>query len=258
MLTKKYMIQKFDSDHVEKLQDEVVSEGTVQINLNDTELATLLCSPYDIRELGTGFLFTEGFIDSIDELIDVEEKGLSLYFSIDPEKFAKETRVQRYITSGCGRGVAFALARKSLKLKDRVTSRGFKISAEQTFKLMADFQKGSEIFKTTGGVHSASICSPSERLLFSEDIGRHNAVDRVIGAALLKRIPFEDKLLLSSGRVSSEIARKVAFAEIPILISRSAPTDTALNIADELGLTVIGFARGRKMNVYTHAERITT
>ncbi|MFH1829189.1 MAG: formate dehydrogenase accessory sulfurtransferase FdhD [Pseudomonadota bacterium] len=256
MLTKKYPIVRITSDNIEKLEDEVVAEGAVQINLNDTELATLLCSPYEERELGTGFLFTEGFIDSADDILGFEQKGQSLYFTIDPERFSKETSVQRYITSGCGRGASFELARKSLKLKNKEKGKSLKVSAEQIFKLMSNFQKRSEVFKSTGGVHSAAICSVSELLFFSEDIGRHNAVDRVIGSLILKRIPLHDKLLLSSGRISSEIARKVAFADIPIFVSRSAPTDMALKIAAELGLTVAGFARGSRMNVYTHGDRI--
>lgn len=255
-LTKKCDVLRIDGDESREVRDDVVTESAVQINLNGTELATLLACGYEERELGVGFLRTEGFIDAADEIVDFRREGTSLYFTISEERFDRESKVQKYITSGCGRGVSFALVRKSLKLQSAAAVKEPIVSADGIFALVRDFQGRSETFRSTGGVHSAAICTCDEILLFSEDIGRHNAVDRVIGHALLDGIPTGDKLLLSSGRVSSEIARKVAFAELPILVSRSAPTARALDIAQELGLTVIGFARGRRMNVYTHGQRV--
>jgi FdhD protein len=256
MLTKKYPILRINDQDREELEDDVVLESAVQINLNGTELATILACPCDEKDLGVGFLVTEGFIEGPSELRGFEQKGSSLYFTVDEEKFKKEQVIQKYITSGCGRGTSFALARKSLKSKKIKSSIAPLATADQISDLMSRFQRESETYMKTGGVHSASLCTPTEGLIFSEDIGRHNAVDRVIGRALLEGVALGDKLLVSSGRVSSEIARKVAFAEIPVLVSRSAPTDRALWIADELGLTVVGFARGRRMNVYTHKERV--
>jgi len=241
-----------------ELQDDVVTESAVQINLNDTELVTLLSCAYEEKELGVGFLRTEGFIDGADDIAGFEQKDSSLYFTIPQEKFDKESRIQKYITSGCGRGVSFAIAKKSLERKGEETVMAPIVSAEEISDLMREFQSRSELFKSTGGVHSAALCTAKEVLFFSEDIGRHNAVDRVIGKALLAGVSTDDKVLLSSGRISSEIARKVAFADIPLLVSRSAPTTRALRIAQELGLTVVGFARGRRMNIYIRRERIRT
>jgi FdhD protein len=255
-LTKKCDVLRVDGDDSREVKDDVVTESAVQINLNDTELVTMLSCAYDEKELGVGFLRTEGFIDGMDDIVDFEQKGSSLYFTIPREKFDKESRVQKYITSGCGRGVSFAIAKKSLKLKDDDSGKAPIVSAEQISDLMREFQGRSETFKNTGGVHSAALCTAEEVLFFSEDIGRHNAVDRVIGKALLEGVATGDKVLLSSGRISSEIARKVAFADVPVLVSRSAPTTRALKIAQELGLTVVGFARGRRMNIYMRRERV--
>jgi len=254
MLTKSINIIRVDEGLAERQDDILVTEVSVQINLNGTEIAMILASPYKEKELGVGFLYTEGFINNVSEIRDFKQDGMSLYFSIDQERFDKENKIQKFITSGCGRGSSFAIIRKSLLGKKREIIP--LISSRQIFELMRVFQKRSELFQKTGGVHSAALCNTSECLFFAEDIGRHNAVDRVIGEALLNNISLNDKVLLTSGRVSSEIARKVAQSEIPVLVSRSAPTDRALTFAQELQLTIVGFARVNKFNIYTHEERI--
>lgn len=258
MITEKCRVLRVDGGESSELDDEIVTESAVQINLNDTELVTLLSCAYDEKELGVGFLRTEGFIDGKEDIVDFKQDGSSLYFTIPQEKFDKESRVQKYITSGCGRGVSFAIAKKSLKLKEGDGGKSPIVSTNAISDLMREFQNRSETFKSTGGVHSAALCTAEEVLYFSEDIGRHNAVDRVIGRALLEGVDTSDKVLLSSGRISSEIARKVIFADVPVLVSRSAPTTRALKIAQELGLTVVGFARGRRMNIYTRRDRVGT
>ncbi|MFU8796917.1 MAG: formate dehydrogenase accessory sulfurtransferase FdhD, partial [Dehalococcoidia bacterium] len=114
----------------------------------------------------------------------------------------------------------------------------------------------SEIFRTTGGVHSAALCDARDILLFSEDIGRHNAVDKIFGRCLLDDISTDDRIVVTSGRISSEILLKVARRNIPIIISKSAPTNLGLKLAGDLGVTLIGFVRGKRMNVYTHDWRV--
>jgi FdhD protein len=121
---------------------------------------------------------------------------------------------------------------------------------------MAEFRRRSELHRQTGGVHAAALADRNGLLVFREDIGRHNAVDKVIGAYLLAGNCFEDKLLLSSGRLSSEILHKAAACSVPILVSRSAPTDRCVALARERSITLIGFARGRRMNIYSRGERI--
>jgi FdhD protein len=124
--------------------------------------------------------------------------------------------------------------------------------------LMKAFQHRSLIFRTTGGVHSAALCNNREIMLFSEDIGRHNAIDKIFGQCFEKGIHVDDYIVLTSGRVSSEIIIKIARRKVPILISKSAPTSSGVKLADELGITLVGFVRGSRMNVYTHNWRITT
>jgi FdhD protein len=121
---------------------------------------------------------------------------------------------------------------------------------------MEEFRKRSEIHRQTGGVHAAALADHTGVLVFREDIGRHNAVDKVIGAYLVKENSFKDRILLTSGRLSSEILQKVQRCRLPIVVSRSAPTDRSVALARERNITLIGFARGRRMNIYSGEERI--
>ena len=118
-------------------------------------------------------------------------------------------------------------------------------------------QEKAELFRITGGIHSAALCTPEGVVYFCEDIGRHNAVDKIIGLCLKNSVTIEDKILVTSGRISSEILVKTAKLGIPILISRAAPTTLSIELADKLGITLIGFVRGRRFNVYCHTDRVT-
>ena len=129
-------------------------------------------------------------------------------------------------------------------------------SLQDIRSLYRDFQKRSEGYRATGGVHSAALADAHRTIVFAEDIGRHNAVDKVIGYALLEDISFSGKVMLASGRLSSEIVSKCARCSIPVIISRAAPTSLSVHIAEASGLTLIGFARGDRMNIYTGRERV--
>ena len=124
--------------------------------------------------------------------------------------------------------------------------------------LVRDVQKCSTLYATTGGVHNAALCNKDEVLFFNEDIGRHNAVDKVIGRCINKNIPIDDKIVVTSGRISSAVLQKIVRASIPILISRSAPTSEAIRLSKVFGVTLIGFARGKRFNVYSNSHRIVT
>jgi FdhD protein len=131
-----------------------------------------------------------------------------------------------------------------------------RVSSEEIQALLKKFRSISELFMQTGGVHSAALADQERIHLFAEDIGRHNAVDKIIGKAFLAGIPVADKILLSSGRISGEIMTKVIRNRIPIMISRTAPTCMSITYAEDHGITLIGFARGNRMNIYTHPQRV--
>jgi len=168
---------------------------------------------------------------------------------------ANEPLFKRIVTSGGGTRAAFYSA-ADITNKARVESQ-IKISTGEVFALAKEFQRRSQVYRATGGVHSAALCDTKGILTFAEDIGRHNAIDKIFGECLLKDIPTDERVVITSGRVSSEILLKIAKRSIPVLISLAAPTDIAVDLAASLGVTLIGFVRGRKMNVYTEGWRCT-
>ncbi len=135
---------------------------------------------------------------------------------------------------------------------------GLKVTASDVRNLAEELEGRSQLFRKTGGVHSAALAVDGKILLFHEDVGRHNTLDKIMGQCFLEEIPLEDKLIVFSGRISSEVLLKTAKMGISVIISRSAPTDLALDLAEDLGITVVGFARGKQFNVYTHPERVVT
>jgi len=154
------------------------------------------------------------------------------------------------IASGGRRGSAF-FSSEEVKTKPQI-----KILASQVFFLMGGFIERSKVFKATGGVHGAALCEADNLLIFSEDIGRHNAIDKIFGECILKDITTDNRIIITSGRISSEILLKVARGNIPILISKAAPTNLGVRLADELGITLIGFVRERRMNIYANSWRV--
>jgi len=255
----KFPILKFTEGGSSSIEDEVVKESPLTIILNNQELATLLCSPTNLRYLAIGFLFSEGLLKGKDEIKKIavdDRRGVVWVETVGGEELAREALFKRFITSGCGRGASFYSVtdvQGQVKVESRV-----EISTLEVLALVNEFQQRSRIYRATGGVHSAALCDVKNILMFSEDIGRHNAIDKIFGECILNDIATEDHIIITSGRVSSEILLKVARRNVPIIISKSAPTNLGLRLAADLGVTVVGFVRGRRMNVYTHAGRIAT
>jgi len=254
---KKFTIQRVTEQGKSEIEDVVVREFPLTIILNNQELVTLLCTPKDLKNLAIGFLSSEGLIENKSEIRKIvldNRRGVVRVETEGDKGVATEPLFKRIITSGCGRGAAFYSAADATN-QARVESR-MKISTGEVFALAKEFQHRSQVYRATGGVHSAALCDTKGILTFAEDIGRHNAIDKIFGECMLKDIPTDDRIIITSGRVSSEILLKIAKRSIPVLISKSAPTDIAVDLAAGLGVTFIGFVRGRKMNVYTEGWRV--
>jgi len=241
----------------ERAEDVIVREFPLTVMLNDTELVTLLCSPADFKYLALGFLVSEGLLKSKQDVKRVtvdERKGVVRVETAADLSAEGEAVFKRLITPGCGRGASFYSAADTglEKVESKLT-----VTAAQVFELMKQFQHRSLVFRTTGGVHSAALCDNTNILVFNEDIGRHNAIDKIFGQCLDRGLPVDERIILTSGRISSEIVVKVARRKVPVLVSKSAPTTVGVKLADELGITLVGFVRGARMNVYAHDERVT-
>ncbi|CCQ96206.1 Protein FdhD homolog [[Clostridium] ultunense Esp] len=250
---KKVDILRIKGEEFKGEEDVVILEYPFTIFVNDEEIITLLCSPNSLKELMVGFLFSEEFISSLSDIDRIrldEDKGIGYIYLKNINQFNEKLRGKRTITSGCGKGTLFYNVLDSFKSK-RIKE-PLSIEVENIKRLISKFNKKSELFLNTGGVHSCALCSANDIILFEEDIGRHNALDKIFGKALLEGIDTKDKIILTSGRISSEILIKSAKRQVPVIVSRSAPTSLSIELAEELGITLIGFARGQKMNIYTN------
>jgi len=254
----RFPILRLTKEGRSNIEDVFARELPVTIILNDQELVTMLCSPMNLEYLAVGFLSSEGLLEGKDEIKKIlvdDERGVVRVETVEKKEFAQDILFKRIISSGGGRGASFynAADAASQKVESQI-----EISTDEVFALVNEFQHRSEVYLATGGVHSAALCDRKSILFFSEDIGRHNAIDRIFGKCLLEDIPTDDRLIITSGRISSEIIHKVAKRGIPIIISISAPTNLGIRIADNLGITLISFVRGKRMNVCTNYWRIVT
>jgi len=239
--------------------EQVVHEKALTIYVNESELTTIICSPWDLKNMVIGFLVSEGIIKEKEKLKKIsldEEKGLA-YVEIEgyENNISGKLFLKRYITPCCGRGRA-SFYYSSDAMICKVVNNDIKIPAQAVQNLADELERKSLTFKKTGGVHCSGLANENEILIFCEDVGRHNTLDKIYGKCYMENIRTDDKILVFSGRVSSEILLKTAKMSVPILISRSAPTELALDLAEDLGVTVVGFSRDNKFTVYTHTDRI--
>jgi FdhD protein len=221
----------------EHIQDEVVTETTIQLFVNNKPSTVFTCSPSKTRELIVGHLLTQGVINSPEEILQL--------------RFEKEKAIIKLLHENGTQTEMEEKAKKPKKFQNLV------LNPETVLNAAKMLDSKAAVFKRTGGTHAAALLdSKGEVLAFSEDIGRHNAVDKVIGEASLKRISLEQTILASTGRLSSEIVCKAANVGIPVVVSLASSTDKGIEVAEKRGLILIGFVRGERFNVYSHPERI--
>ncbi|MEE8353150.1 MAG: formate dehydrogenase accessory sulfurtransferase FdhD [Dehalococcoidales bacterium] len=253
----KYPVLRFTKEGSSRVEEAVAEEFPLTVVLNDQELVTLLCSPMDLKYLAVGFLLSEGLLagkDDVAKIVVDDRTGVVRVETRGETDTDRERLFKRLITSGCGRGATFYRAADAEGLT--IVDSAAEITPGDIFRLTSEFQHHSQLYLSTHGVHSAALCDGARMEVFYEDLGRHNAVDKVFGRCLLDDISTDGRLLISSGRVSSEILLKVAKRNIPIVVSIAAPTDAAVELADSLGVTLVGSVRGGKMSVYSHDRRV--
>ncbi|MGH4117592.1 formate dehydrogenase accessory sulfurtransferase FdhD [Clostridium sp.] len=253
-IEKQVNIKRIKNGLQEDTLDLIIEEVPLDIFVNHEFYATLMCTPIELVELAVGFLFSEGVISSIGSIISTEEVYENRVCIILDHEINVDKSSARAITSGCGNGSIHVISLEECSIK--FIDSNCKFSSVEILRLMSEFNNKSELFKQTGGVHSCCLCTENSILLFCEDIGRHNALDKALGKALIKNIDFSDIIVMTTGRISSDIVVKVAKAGIQIIVSHSAPTSLALSIAKDANITVIGFARGIRMNIYCNEHRI--
>ncbi len=252
----KFEVTFVGRDGKSKREAWVTQEVPLTLEVNGKEVATLLCSPSDLKNLAIGFLYTSGVVTDLSavESLVVDEERWKVSVGIKPEAVPGEFVFKRVYTSGCGKGIIFHNPLDVLQ-RGRIAS-DLTVDSGEIMGLMKTFLNSSEEHRATRGVHSAALAAGGDMLIFRDDLGRHNAVDKVIGEALSTGMSFDDKWLLSSGRISSEVTSKVLRCRIPLVVASAAPSDQAVKIAREAGLGLASLAKGGGLTIYSGEERI--
>ncbi len=237
----------------------VVRELPLVLILNGSELVTTLCSPVDLDFLAAGILASEGLLANKDEINKLEVDDTAGVVRIETKTGIKTAGGQLFkplVASGGGKGSSSYKIDgiKCMAVADNKT----KVSVEKVSALAEAFLKHSAAYQATQGVHSAALCDREGIIIFHDDIGRHNALDKVFGQCLLGDIPLDGRFIITSGRVSSEILLKVAKRGIPLLISKAAPTDLGIELAQKMGVTIVRYMWGRGVNAYTNDWRVVS
>ena len=256
-LTREYPIRRFEAGESKAAADRVVTEMRVELDVNDGQLRlAVLCMPRDLEALTVGFLVGEGALHRPEDLHEVrflpDERKVVARGDFDADVLENISLRWAWGT-GCGGG---GTSRDMDAPAQEPVGPGRTYTTRQFHDLAQQFAGRAGLWRRTGGVHACALCDGEAILLFAEDVGRHNAFDKVVGAAFVDRIDVSDKLILTTGRLSAEIVSKAAAARVPMLASRSAVTSLAVELAGRFGLTLVGFLRGGRLNVYTGYHRI--
>ena len=241
----------YEKGTISETGDELPVEQPVKLTVNGRTIATLVASPHELRFLVAGFLRTQGFVREVGDFLALgvcEDSGEAAV-RINGELPERLTPV---LTSGCGAGISFTLAAGPARPAPPETS----FSAQAVFAMMRAMALLSERYGRHGGIHSAAVSDGVRILLHAEDLGRHNTIDRLAGQALLSGVDLAGCLLLTSGRVSSEMATKAASLGVALIASRTSPTDMAVRICRETGIGLLGYVRGESFRIAACRERL--
>ncbi|MFX1294387.1 MAG: formate dehydrogenase accessory sulfurtransferase FdhD [Promethearchaeota archaeon] len=258
-LIKKAINKYYKGKYIET-EDEIAVETIITIIVNDNYISSILCSPTLENELVIGYLYTTGLIFSYQEIKEIHLEGYNIKVTLDSQinldsRLKNSQFINRVISAGCNPPEYWLQVKKGKGLP-RIESK-MQVQINDIFIAMNDLNNNTEIFSRTGATHAAGLYdAKANRIVIAEDIGRHNAVDKVIGYAISHEINLDDKLLISTGRLTADIIFKSSKSRIAIVASRGAATDSGISTAKATNITLIGFIRGNRLNIYTNKDRI--
>lgn len=241
----------FSDNEARPVEGGVIDEGQVCIFVNGVELATIMCTPIDLKDLALGFLKLEGFIDQLAEVrqLSMSKGGLCADIWLDHDIV---TPTRRIITAGCGGGLTF----DDLSALREPLSSSLVVTPFQITEGMRQMQLSGELYRLVRGVHTASLSDGVRPVFVAQDIGRHNTIDRLCGLALQAGHDTRDHVLFASGRISSEMLGKASRMKIPIVVSRTSPTSLSVRLAKAWNITLVGYCRGHQFRVYSAEQRV--
>lgn len=244
---------QYQENRSNRIDAEVIVETPVSLTVNGKNWLTFMCTPIMLEEMAIGFLYNESIISTMEEIEDVRicehEDNVDVWLTRSVDEPASWRR-----TSGCSGGVT-AVDLLSERLTAIPVRKGM-IRPEQITALVAGLFESQELYKETGGVHTTALCDGEDIVLSAEDIGRHNTLDKIAGAYLRLKLALPHRYLITTGRISSEMLQKASRLQTEVLISRTSPSSLSIQLAERMGITLIGYARRNRYNVYAHPERI--
>ncbi|MFT9496327.1 formate dehydrogenase accessory sulfurtransferase FdhD [Anaerosolibacter sp.] len=242
------------SENIIKRKSNICEEAPVDLILNGQKLVTFMCTPMNLKELALGHLYSRGLIKKTQDVLTLAacEDMKKIYVITSNKIVDEEYSISSVLTSSCGSGTIFTERLVNGGKNDSV----YTITVEKLKGLSVEMLKKAELYKKMGGMHCACLSDGNKIAILREDVGRHNAVDKVIGKALFQEIDFSKALIFTTGRISLDMVLKAVAAGFPIIVSRSIPTNLALDLADELGITIVGRVVSSQPIVYTHRQRI--
>ncbi len=251
--TKSVQYQFFQNEKIEQVDAQIIVEAPVSLTINGENWLTFMCTPIQLDALAVGFLFNEGVIASLDEVADLRvcenNENVDVWLTHSAEKPKHWMR-----TSGCGGGQTTGGTNLNPGLADRQND--VVLKAEQIPSLLAMLDDEQSLYRLAGGVHTSVLSDGTQRILAAEDIGRHNTLDKLAGQMLLNGSKPNAGVILTTGRISSEMMQKSIRLGASVVISRTSPSSMSVELAEKQGITLIGYAKRHRFNLYTHPERL--
>ena len=252
-------VWKYDSGALQAESDRVASEEPLQITVDGTPVAVVMRTAGYDEDLVIGFLLTEGLIDSVSDIsrIDLEQKKNHALIFLTDNVVLDHAKLSRNLYSASSCGICGKASIESIHQQAEQISDGLTVSSEMLLSLPDSLRAAQEVFESTGGIHAAALADVTGKIIvLREDVGRHNAIDKVIGWALSEGVDISQLLLQVSGRVSFEVMQKALMARISVVSAISAPSSLAVEFARESGQVLVGFLRPPEFNVYAGADRV--
>ncbi len=247
-----HRITQFQNTRKTISQENIVAEASILLSVNGEEWFNFLCTPMDLEALAAGFLFTSQIIKNPGEISSLEVcangNGVDVWLTHQAERPSIWQR-----NSGCSGGVS----KPDIELNPLPDSEKFILSPLDINQVLSTFYKSQELYQSSGGVHTSALFSGTELMIKAEDIGRHNTMDKIAGRLLNIQKSVPNPILVTTGRISLEMMQKAAMIRACFVISRTSPTSASVDLADQLGITLIGYAEKDRFKIYTHPEQIS-
>jgi FdhD protein len=250
---------KVEENKISSLKELVVCEYPLTIVLNKRKIATLLCTPENLKALTIGFLKTERLIKKIEDITSFKLDKVTGIAEVEIERkdiYAEDFHSKKVDLKNLEGFNSGSFGDFLDAVNCEIVDSNIVLPIKKVYEFVKKNLTYSEVFKETGGVHCIALCDTENVLFMREDVARHNALDKIIGEAIIKKIFLKDKIIILSGRVSLEMVLKAAKMQIPIIVAKGAPTNLAVDLAKRLNITLIAFVRDKKMNIYTNEQRI--